>query len=82
MTLQLDGYDGPITVQLYIGPRIPSDETAVRDAVGFINFGDFRDQTEYGKVCLLYTSDAADERSSVDLGGRRIIKTKNNTYYQ
>ena len=27
-------------------------------------------------LCLLYTSDAADERSSVDLGGRRIIKTK------
>ena len=26
--------------------------------------------------CLLYTSDAADERSSVDLGGRRIIKQK------
>ena len=29
------------------------------------------------KDCLLYTSDAADERSSVDLGGRRIIKKKN-----
>ena len=30
-----------------------------------------------GRVaCLLYTSDAADERSSVDLGGRRIIKKK------
>ena len=28
------------------------------------------------KLCLLYTSDAADERSSVDLGGRRIIKKK------
>ena len=28
------------------------------------------------RVCLLYTSDAADERSSVDLGGRRIIKKK------
>src|SRR5678816_1905414 len=28
------------------------------------------------KSCLLYTSDAADERSSVDLGGRRIIKKK------
>ena len=28
------------------------------------------------QVCLLYTSDAADERSSVDLGGRRIIKKK------
>ena len=29
-----------------------------------------------GIRCLLYTSDAADERSSVDLGGRRIIKKK------
>ena len=29
-----------------------------------------------GCTCLLYTSDAADERSSVDLGGRRIIKKK------
>src|SRR5678815_6192417 len=29
-------------------------------------------------ACLLYTSDAADERSSVDLGGRRIIKKKKN----
>ena len=28
------------------------------------------------EACLLYTSDAADERSSVDLGGRRIIKKK------
>ena len=30
-------------------------------------------------LCLLYTSDAADERSSVDLGGRRIIKKKKKT---
>ena len=30
----------------------------------------------YSSSCLLYTSDAADERSSVDLGGRRIIKKK------
>ena len=27
-------------------------------------------------ACLLYTSDAADERSRVDLGGRRTIKKK------
>ena len=27
--------------------------------------------------CLLYTSDAADEEDSVDLGGRRIIKKNN-----
>ena len=30
----------------------------------------------WAEACLLYTSDAADERSSVDLGGRRIIKKK------
>src|SRR5665648_736654 len=28
------------------------------------------------ETCLLYTSDAADEEDSVDLGGRRIIKKK------
>ena len=33
------------------------------------------------RFCLLYTSDAADERSSVDLGGRRIIKKKKNDSY-
>ena len=33
-------------------------------------------QTADAYTCLLYTSDAADERSSVDLGGRRIIKKK------
>eukprot|EP00658_Telonema_sp_P-2_P063574 TRINITY_DN52329_c0_g1_i1.p1 TRINITY_DN52329_c0_g1~~TRINITY_DN52329_c0_g1_i1.p1 ORF type:complete len:143 (-),score=45.45 TRINITY_DN52329_c0_g1_i1:53-481(-) len=30
-------------------------------------------------TCLLYTSDAADEEDSVDLGGRRIIKKKKYT---
>mgnify|MGYP003380348295 CR=1 FL=1 len=34
-------------------------------------------QLDRPMICLLYTSDAADERSSVDLGGRRIIKKKN-----
>lgn len=48
--LQLDGYDGPISVRVYIGPTIPRDNTSVRDAAGFIDFGDFRDQTEYGRV--------------------------------
>lgn len=49
MTVDLDGYDGPILVKLFLGTRIPSDETSLRDAVG-IEFGDFREQTEYGKV--------------------------------
>ena len=30
-------------------------------------------------ICLLYTSDAADDLPCVDLGGRRNIKKKNNT---
>eukprot|EP00658_Telonema_sp_P-2_P033654 TRINITY_DN24657_c0_g2_i1.p1 TRINITY_DN24657_c0_g2~~TRINITY_DN24657_c0_g2_i1.p1 ORF type:complete len:124 (-),score=15.76 TRINITY_DN24657_c0_g2_i1:37-408(-) len=30
----------------------------------------------HNQICLLYTSDAADEEDSVDLGGRRIIKKK------
>jgi predicted lipoprotein len=46
----LDNYDGPIKVLIYVGTRIPSDETSIRDAVGFISFGDFKEQTEYGKV--------------------------------
>ena len=48
--LAVDGYEGPIKVRAYIGTRLPSDESSIRDATGFIQFGDFRDQTEYGKV--------------------------------
>jgi predicted lipoprotein len=48
--VDIDGYDGPIAVRAYIGPRIPSDESSIRDGTGLIEFGDFRDQTEYGKV--------------------------------
>ena len=40
------------------------------------NEEEYRKDKDY--ICLLYTSDAADERSSVDLGGRRIIKKKKN----
>jgi predicted lipoprotein len=48
--VEIDDYDGPIRAQLYIGSRIPSDDSSVRDAVGFITFGDFKEQTEYGKA--------------------------------
>ena len=44
-------------------------ESVVRETNG-------TDQVSLAGGCLLYTSDAADERSSVDLGGRRIIKKK------
>ena len=33
-------------------------------------------ESDLRKICLLYTSDAADEEDSVDLGGRRNIKKK------
>eukprot|EP00656_Telonema_subtile_P036184 TRINITY_DN40147_c0_g1_i1.p1 TRINITY_DN40147_c0_g1~~TRINITY_DN40147_c0_g1_i1.p1 ORF type:complete len:295 (-),score=76.73 TRINITY_DN40147_c0_g1_i1:16-900(-) len=36
------------------------------------------DEPELLLYCLLYTSDAADEEDSVDLGGRRIIEKKKN----
>ena len=51
------------------------------DSDWFIIEGDEYDTAFFdkrSKFCLLYTSDAADERSSVDLGGRRTIKKKKN----
>jgi len=48
--VELDGYDGPVKVIIYIGSRIPNDETSIRDSVGFITINDFRDQMQYGKV--------------------------------
>src|SRR5665811_1500748 len=35
-------------------------------------------EPDKGWACLLYTSDAADDLTRVDLGGRRIIKKKKN----
>src|SRR5674536_359858 len=54
-------------------------EMCIRDRVTTVGHGDvplFRPRYIFLPVCLLYTSDAADEEDSVDLGGRRIIKKK------
>lgn len=48
--IDVEGYDGPISVRAWVGTRIPSDNSAVRDASGFIDFGNFREQTEFGSV--------------------------------
>ncbi|MDA3950737.1 MAG: DUF2291 family protein [Spirochaeta sp.] len=76
LQLALDGYDGPAEVRLFIGPRIPSDESSVRDAVGFISFGDFRDQTEYGRVAAAINRKINDEiletLDTDELVGKRI----------
>ena len=39
--------------------------------------GQILSMVDTSNVCLLYTSDAADDLLCVDLGGRRIIKKKN-----
>ena len=51
-----------------LGSATRSLAPSINNAIGF--------HTGWTQYCLLYTSDAADERSSVDLGGRRIIKKK------
>ena len=50
---------------------------------GHLKFAEMKLFNKLGlvSICLLYTSDAADERSSVDLGGSRIIKKKTNGGY-
>src|SRR5678809_1634025 len=66
------------------GPRIITAETKreMKRVLDDIQSGKFaRDWVLENKAgqasfCLLYTSDAADERSSVDLGVRRIIKNR------
>src|SRR5678815_3861521 len=54
-----------VTATLVIATTAALDDDPL---VGFIRHLPFR--YRFGS-CLLYTSDAADERSSVDLGGRR-----------
>lgn len=46
--LTIDGYKGTAAIILQIGPLVRGD--AVRDGVGFIEFGHFKDQTEFGQV--------------------------------
>ncbi len=48
ITIALDGYSGPATLILQVGPSVRGD--ALRDAGGTIEFGQFKDQTEFGKV--------------------------------
>ena len=67
----------------------PADINRVNQALGLTGRIDREQWIEQAQIlamggetyysCLLYTSDAADERSSVDLGGRRIIKKKTTT---
>ena len=60
-------------IQFTVTPRGAGLPPTLGDWMGLRWLGE---KGEMSWCCLLYTSDAADERSSVDLGGRRIIKKK------
>ena len=62
-------------MQLEIAERIEAKQDRAEEEEGDRGLSP---EQGYCRPCLLYTSDAADERSSVDLGGRRIIKKKKN----
>eukprot|EP00831_Metopus_contortus_P043391 TRINITY_DN3482_c0_g2_i3.p3 TRINITY_DN3482_c0_g2~~TRINITY_DN3482_c0_g2_i3.p3 ORF type:complete len:111 (+),score=7.71 TRINITY_DN3482_c0_g2_i3:225-557(+) len=60
----------------------PSETNVHKESVALFLLASFRNSklhnldTHVLCVCLLYTSDAADDTPCVDLGGRRIIKKK------
>ena len=64
--IQKNALASPVTLKGYL-----------EDDIGLKELGGPAYLARIAGACLLYTSDAADERSSVDLGGRRIIKKKN-----
>lgn len=55
----IDGYSGPVQVIIQVGPLIRGD--SIRDGAGFIAFGDFKDQTEFGQVSRELNSRAAED---------------------
>src|SRR5678815_918065 len=61
--LAADGYTVLVPNPYYRAAKSP--------VFGDISHFNFANPADRNKLCLLYTSDAADERSSVDLGGRR-----------
>ena len=61
------------------GSPTDAEVETVRGAIGIKGVTNRVSAGTINGTCLLYTSDAADERSSVDLGGRRIIKKKKKT---
>eukprot|EP00658_Telonema_sp_P-2_P061065 TRINITY_DN49821_c0_g1_i3.p1 TRINITY_DN49821_c0_g1~~TRINITY_DN49821_c0_g1_i3.p1 ORF type:complete len:408 (-),score=93.36 TRINITY_DN49821_c0_g1_i3:41-1264(-) len=69
----------PHLIELALKQNVPLDHQALD---GFDPAAALAAQAEgeAAEACLLYTSDAADEEDSVDLGGRRIIKKKKETF--
>lgn len=57
MTLDIPPYDGESDASMYVGPVIRGRNNSALDAVGFIQFNDFTNQTEFASV-----SDAIKQR--------------------
>src|SRR5450756_437057 len=58
-------------------PRTGAHVSVEQKSVPFFKTGkEMRERLNKTGLCLLYTSDAADDLLCVDLGGRRIIKKK------
>lgn len=86
--VEVDGYDGPATIILQVGPLIRGD--GIRDGVGFIQFGDFTDQTEFGQVSRELNSRVSEEivgdldlaslpGSAITFSGVITVRTTNQT---
>ena len=80
-------YDKEFSVQipLLVTDGMNKSEIKIDGKSFIVKYGNFSYRAEciYPEnaelyICLLYTSDAADDLLCVDLGGRRIIKKKNN----
>src|SRR5664280_2722803 len=56
-----------------ITPTTVSRSSTIKILQGFSTRPRSRSLATWDASCLLYTSDAADEEDSVDLGGRRIL---------
>ena len=61
------------------GPEVLDEDALLEEGAAAVEPEEISPFKKPGKwyVCLLYTSDAADDLLCVDLGGRRIIKKKN-----
>src|SRR5678815_2984282 len=62
--------DGFIKI-IDIAAACVEDKCVLSDGSTLSEISNWKDSVSGSNSCLLYTSDAADERSSVDLGGRR-----------
>eukprot|EP00658_Telonema_sp_P-2_P036053 TRINITY_DN26138_c0_g1_i3.p1 TRINITY_DN26138_c0_g1~~TRINITY_DN26138_c0_g1_i3.p1 ORF type:complete len:155 (-),score=9.77 TRINITY_DN26138_c0_g1_i3:51-515(-) len=67
-------YKGLARSHVFLGALSTPSTKALKELLTHSCFGAHLDMEI--RACLLYTSDAADEEDSVDLGGRRIIKKK------